>query len=111
MMGLLITAMIFYSIFDAREIHLRLAQGLEVEDKGIVDTRTWRFDWNNRYVGYALVAIGVLALFNTFVDDALRLLVDMRLYQQAASAIRGMMMGAMAIAAGFWLLRRNGAAR
>jgi hypothetical protein len=109
--GLLIPAMIFYSIFDAREIHLQMAQGLEVADKGIVDIRTWRFDWNNRYIGYALVVVGVLALFNTFIDDALRLLVDMQFYQQAANAIRGMMMGALAIAAGFWLLRRNGAAR
>lgn len=109
--GLLIPAMIFYSIFDAREIHLRMAQGLEVEDKGIVDVRTWRFDWNNRYIGYALVAIGALVLFNTFVEDALLLLVGRQFYSEAASAIRGMAMGALAIGAGFWLLRRNDAAR
>jgi hypothetical protein len=107
MIGFWIPGMIFFSIFDAREVHLRIAQGLEVEDKGIVDTRTWRFDWNNRYVGYALVAIGALALYNSLVEDALRVFLDPNVYYQVARAIRGVTMGVLAIGAGLWLLRRN----
>lgn len=106
-MGFFIAGMVFFSIFDAREIHLRMQQGLEVEDRGIVETKGVRVDWSNRYVGYALVAIGALALYNTFIDHALALIVSRSVLYTIKSTVRGMTIGGLAIAAGFWLLQRN----
>jgi hypothetical protein len=108
LLGFFIPAMIFFSIFDAREAYIRQSQGLEVEDKGFVDTKTLKLEWNNRWIGYLLVGVGVLALFNVLMNDMLRfIIVDPYRYAQLVQAIRGSFAGLLAIGGGLWLLRRN----
>lgn len=108
LLGFFIPAMIFFSIFDAREAYIRMAQGLEVEDKGFVDTKTLKLEWNNRWVGYALVGIGALALFNVVMNDMLRLIfTDYAQYARVVQMIRGTLVGCLAIGGGLYLLRRN----
>lgn len=108
LLGFFIPAGIFYSIFDAREAHLRLAQGLEVEDKGFVDPKTMQMQWDNRYLGYILVGIGALVLFNTLTEDILRAVVrDWEMYRALSQAMRGTVLGGLAVAAGVYLLQRN----
>jgi hypothetical protein len=106
LLGVWIPLAIFYSVFDAREAHLRLAQGLEVEDKGFVDPKTLQLQWNHRYVAYVLVGIGALILFNTLTEDVLRVLMPYN-YGTVARALRGTVMGGLAIWAGVYLLQRN----
>jgi len=107
--GFFIAALVFLSIFDAREAHLRLEQGLEVEDKGFVDIKNMRFEWRSRYIGYGLVAIGVLGLYNTLVHDTLRLVCgyNSRVCSDLANSIDGILLGGLAVAAGVWLLKRS----
>jgi len=107
LIGFWIPAGIFFSIFDAREVHLRMAQGLEVEDKGFVDPNTLKMQWRPQYVGYILIGIGVLVLFNVMMEDLLRLLVPSHLWYRVSEAIRGSILGIGAIAGGLWMLRRN----
>lgn len=103
-----IFAMIFFSIFDAREAYLRLEQGLEVEDKGFVDLKTWKLEWNSRYVGYGLMGLGALALYNTLMRDFLRLLFGRtQFYYDLVSTLNGVILGAAAVAVGLYLLRRD----
>ncbi|HYG56823.1 MAG TPA: hypothetical protein VD902_01955, partial [Symbiobacteriaceae bacterium] len=85
-----------------------MGQGLEVEDKGFVDPATLKMQWRPQYVGYILIAAGVLVLFNILVDDLLRLLIpDFSMWLQVSRAIRGSVLGIGAIAVGLWMLRRN----
>jgi hypothetical protein len=105
--GFFAAAMIFFSIFDAREADIRRSQGLEVEDKGFVDIKNLKLEWNSRWIGYALIGFGALALFNVLIDDLLRIFLDSRVYYQAVQAIKGSLAGILAIAGGVWLLRRN----
>lgn len=108
LLGFFIPASIFFSIFDAREAHIRQSQGLEVEDKAFVDIKTWQFQWDNRYVGYGLVGLGCLALYRVIVQEILRIFItDMWMLQRVTSAVNGLVLGVAAIAAGLWLLRRN----
>lgn len=108
--GFLVAAAIFFSIFDAREAHLRMQQGLEVPDKGFVDVKQIQLQWNPRYVGYALIGVGVLVLYNTTVSDLLRLLFPSN-YRLMESVIRGLTLGGVAIGAGVWMLMRGGDAQ
>lgn len=103
LLGLYIPALIFFSIFDAREAHLRMEQGLEVEDKGFVDLRNMRIDLNQRYIAYGLIGIGALALWRTLVWDIIQFF-----SYRLAQAANGLFVGAVAVAAGIWMLRRNG---
>lgn len=102
-LGLYIPAVIFFSIFDAREIHLRLAQGLEVEDRGFVDLKTLPVEWNQRHIGIGLVVIGGLALWRAITQQFLYIFFDWRVREM----VNGMTLGVLAIAAGIWLLKRN----
>lgn len=106
LLGFFIPAGIFYSVFDAREANLRMNQGLEVEDRGFVDPKNLNLQWNNRYIGYALVVIGGLLLFNTVTNDLVEALFPERFWL-ITRAMRGAMMGALAIAAGVYLLQRH----
>lgn len=105
LLGFYIPAAIFFSIFDAREAHLRMEQGLDVEDKGFFDLQKLQtqMQWHPRYVGYGLIVLGAIAIFNIMVNDVLGLLGLSRL----ASSIRGLALGGLAIGAGVWMLRRN----
>lgn len=105
-LGLYIPAVIFFSIFDAREAHMRMAQGLEVEDKGFIETKDVRLQFQPRYVGYGLVGVGVLALYRVLVNDLFRFFFDDR-YWQVREAVNGMTLGLLAIAGGLYLLKRN----
>lgn len=105
--GLFIAGMVFLSVFDAREAHLRIQQGLEVEDKGFVDIRTLRFTWNSRYIGYGLVGLGALALYRTFIYDTVRLFINDSRYYQLLNSLNQSIFGLAAVAAGIWLLRKN----
>jgi hypothetical protein len=106
-LGFFIPAMIFFSIFDAREAHLRMAQGLEVEDKGLIDPKTLKMQWDQKYIGYILIGIGALVMFNSVVRDLLRAILPSQYYWAISQAIRGAVTGALAIGAGFWLLLRR----
>lgn len=105
--GFLVAALIFVSIFDAREAHLRMAQGLEVEDKAFVDLKTMQPNWNSRYTGYALIAVGAIALYNAVMRDLLVLLIPYGRYKEIYNAINGSLIGLLAIAGGLWMLRRG----
>lgn len=108
LLGFFIPAMVFFSIFDAREAYIRQAQGLEVEDKVFVDTKTLKLEWNNRWIGYALVGVGALALFNVLTNDLLRLAFpNYSDYVHVVQMFRGSLVGILAIGGGLWLLRRN----
>ncbi|MFZ5815723.1 MAG: hypothetical protein ACOY93_10535 [Bacillota bacterium] len=106
LLGFYIPAAIFFSIFDAREVHLRIAQGLEVEDKGFVDLKAIPLEWNQRYIGYGLVGLGALALWRALMNDLLYLIFDSRWYR-VRDIINGTTLGLVAILAGLWLLKRN----
>lgn len=106
LVGFFIPGMIFYSLFDAREIHLRMEQGLEVEDKGLVDMTTLRLRWSDRYIAYILIGVGALALYNTLVSDLLTMLFPDRAWRMA-QVVRGMTAGALSLGAGLWLLRKD----
>ncbi len=93
-----VCATIAFSVFDAREAHLRMEQGLEVEDKEFVDLRKLKAQWDNRYVGYILIALGVLFLYNTFLD---------LLPYEIRQAARGFSLGLLALGAGVWMLLRD----
>lgn len=104
----LVMGMVFLSIFDAREIHLRLSQGIEVEDKGFIDLKTFRMEFSTKYIGYGLIAFGGVALYNTFLRDLLRVFVrDYSLYSTMVRAMNGVLLGGLAIAAGLYLLKKG----
>jgi len=103
-LGLYVPAVIFFSIFDAREVHMRLAQGLEVEDKGFVDLKAMPLEWNQKYIGYGLLGIGILGVYRVLLDDILGIFFDYRL----RDAVNGLTLGVVAIAVGVWLLKRDG---
>lgn len=108
LVGFFVAAMIFFSIFDAREAYIRQEQGLEVEDKGFVDIKHLKLEWNARWIGYILIGIGVIALFNVMVDDVLRVIFrNSQVYYEVVRAIKGSIAGLLAIAGGVYLLRRN----
>lgn len=92
-----------YSIFDAREAHLRIVQGLEVRDQLLFD---WKFNWNNKWVAYALVGFGLLLLYRSLVHDLLSyLLSSLRIYGGVIDSLDNAMLGVLSLAAGAWLLR------
>ncbi|MEW8978751.1 MAG: hypothetical protein AB2385_10125 [Symbiobacterium sp.] len=103
LLALYIPGAIFFSIFDAREIHLRIRQGLDVEDRGFVDVRALLAHWNQRQVGIALIAIGALALWRVLTVDLLRML---GLYH-VQRFVNGLALGVLALGAGIWLLWRQ----
>lgn len=110
--GFFVIAMVFISVFDSREAALRIHQGLEVEDKGFVDLKTWKFEkmaWNSTYIGYGLIGIGGLALYKTLVNDFLRLMFgyNFAFYRDLVSTINGVVLGSVAVGVGVWLLRRG----
>lgn len=109
LLGFWIPASVFLSIFDAREAHLRLEQGLEVEDKAIVDLRNFTLSpqWNPRYVGYALIGVGALVLYDTVLKDFLYIVIDRSIYSDVVETIQGITMGALAILGGVWMIRRS----
>ncbi|HEY8347189.1 MAG TPA: hypothetical protein VIL07_07920 [Symbiobacteriaceae bacterium] len=105
--GLFIPVMIFYSVFEAREIHLRLRQGLEVEDKGLVDLSVLRQRWHPRYTAYLLIGLGALVLYNAVVLDLAVLLFPEGRADEVVETVRGLTVGVVALGAGIWLLRRG----
>lgn len=108
LVGFFVAAMIFFSIFDAREAYIRQAQGLEVEDKGFVDTKHLKLEWNARWIGYILIGMGVIALFEVMVYDVLRLIFrDSQIFYEVVRAVKGSIAGLLAIGGGLYLLRRN----
>lgn len=92
---------VMFSIFDAREAHLRQAQGLEVPDLGLVALRE---QWNPRWTSYALIGAGALLLFNTLLYDLLRFVLP---HWRLVEVIKGSTLGLVAIWAGFRLLRAH----
>ncbi|HEY3365013.1 MAG TPA: B-box zinc finger protein [Symbiobacteriaceae bacterium] len=106
--GLFIAGLVFFSIFDAREAHLRIQQGLEAEDRGFVDVKTWRLEFSSRYIGYGLVALGVLAMYRILMDDVLAMMFgNSAQYYHMVNVINGAVLGVLAIGGGLWLLGKN----
>lgn len=93
-----------YSIFDAREAHLRILQGAEVPDRFLFDLRI-RF--NQKWIAYGLIGLGLLALYNTFVSDILATFMHYGPYYYAlVSASRSILFGGACLGVGIWMLRR-----
>lgn len=106
LLGLYIPAAIFFSIFDAREVHLRIAQGLEVEDKGFIDMKAVPMQWNQKHIGYGFVIVGGLALWRVLLNDLLKVIFRENWYQ-VREAFNGVTLGVVAILIGIWLLKKN----
>jgi len=106
---LFVFSMVFLSIFDAREMHLRMDQGISVEDKGFIDLKTFRFDlaWNSKYIGYGLIGVGAIALYNTILRDVVRLLVPFQIYSGIIRSANGLLIGCLTIGLGVYLLRKG----
>ncbi len=107
LLGLYIPAAICFSIFDAREIHLRLNQGLDVEDRGFVDLKALPHQFGRREAGIALVAVGALALWRVITTDVLEWIFGPR-YWEVQRAVNGFTLGILAVGLGVWLLVRPG---
>jgi len=103
LLGLYIPAAIFFSIFDAREIHLRLSQGLDVEDRGFVDIKAVPFQWNQRHLAIGLIAVGGLSLWRVLMTDLLEWLFG----QDLQRVLSGVTFGLLAVGLGIWLLARQ----
>ena len=106
LLGLYIPAAIFFSIFDAREIHLRLSQGLEVEDRGFFDVKALPQRFSERQAGIALVVLGALALWRVITTDLLEWMFGAG-YTQVQRVVNGITFGALAVGLGVWLLVRQ----
>lgn len=106
LLPLYIAAAIFFSIFDAREAHLRMAQGLEVPDQGFVDLKNLSTRVGHREIGWGLIILGALALWRVVSYELARLIWVNRWWEVRA-ALNGMALGIVFVAAGIWLLRRN----
>ncbi|OTA40575.1 MAG: hypothetical protein A6D92_15670 [Symbiobacterium thermophilum] len=106
LLGLYIPAAIFFSIFDAREIHLRLSQGLEVEDRGFFDVQALPQRFGQRQAGIALIVVGALALWRVLTTDLLRWIFGAN-YFLVQRTLNGFTFGALALALGVWLLMRQ----
>jgi|GEM_PF-1548075 len=103
---LFLPAMVFFSLFDAREMHLRLLQEHEVADQGLVDLGALRDRWNPRYTAYVLIAGGALALYNVVVLQLIPLLFPLHA-RLVAEVVRGVTLGLAALICGIVLLRRG----
>jgi len=106
LLPLYIPAAIFFSIFDARETHLRMAQGLEVIDRGFIDLRNPPIQLGQKEIGYGLIIIGALALWRVVTTDLTQLWWPDR-WWEVQNALNGVALGIAFVAAGVWLLRRN----
>lgn len=106
LLPLYIPAAIFFSIFDARETHLRLAQGLDVVDRGFIDLKNPPVQLGQKEIGYGLIIIGALALWRVVTNDLAQLWWPDR-WWEARQAMNGVTLGILAIGAGVWMLRRN----
>lgn len=91
--------LVAFSVFDAREAHLRFEQGAEVPDKVLVDVSGVQF--NQKWIAYGLIGIGSLALFQTFMNHVLVMIIP-----QIVNAFRSSLLGLACIGAGLWLLRQ-----
>jgi len=103
---LFVPAMVFFSLFDAREMHLRLLQDHEVADQGLVDLGALRDRWNSRCTAYVLIGGGALALYNVVVLHLIPLLFPANA-RLVAEVVRGITLGLAALISGILLLRRG----
>lgn len=101
-----ITGVVFYSIFDAREAHLRMRAGENVPDVLLVN---WGIFTTQRWVAYALVGLGVLGIYRALMHELLGWASVLQIPQfwRLVRAFEGSLMGALAILAGLWMLRRG----
>lgn len=99
--GPLITfGFIFYSIFDARELALRQAEGERVEDRPLVDLR--QLPQHREKLGYGLIALGALGVYRMLSQ------IIERIRPELSRPMDYMTFGLLAIAAGVYLLRKPG---
>lgn len=62
LMALVVPVVVFYSVFDTQQIVKNLNEGMEVEDKQLFDIK--KIPFNQSWIGYTLIFIGVMALLN-----------------------------------------------
>jgi len=99
-----IGGVVCYSIFDAREAHLRILQGGEVPDKLLFDLN---FHFNQKWIAYGLIVVGLIALYNTLMNDILSTFMRYGPYYYAlVHASRSILFGAACLGVGAWMLRR-----
>jgi hypothetical protein len=65
LLPLVIPVLLFYSIFDTLQLAGQMRDGSPVEDKPLLELGG-HHRWQN-FLGYALVALGLLALLNNFM--------------------------------------------
>jgi len=63
LVGFAVPLLIFYSIFDTRQIIRRINHGMAVEDRELFDWGTW--ESKGGIIGGALIVVGLLALLNS----------------------------------------------
>jgi len=61
-MSLIVPVVIFYSIFDAQQLAKNINSGKPVEDEPFLDIKA--FSFSQKWIGYALIVAGLLALMN-----------------------------------------------
>lgn len=98
-----ISGVVFYSVFDAREAHLRMRGGESVPDVLLVN---WGIFRTQRWVAYGLVGLGVVGIYRTLVNELLNWT---RYYipgfGNVIRAFEGSVVGIVAILIGLWMLR------
>ncbi len=63
LMSLVVPVVVFYSIFDTQQLAKKINEGIPVEDAPFWDLSTIPF--NQKWIGYALIVIGFLAMMNS----------------------------------------------
>lgn len=93
-MALVAPVVIFYTIFDTQQMIKDINAGLPVEDEQLFEFK--KLSITQSWIGYALVAIGVLALLNNFMP-----------YFPVWHAVRNMLPSLVIIGIGVGILNKN----
>lgn len=102
-----IVGTVFYSIFDAREAHLRMRVGENVPDVLLVN---WGIFTTQRWIAYGLVGLGILGIYRALTYEFLTWAARHQfpdVWRGMIRAFEGSLVGALAILLGLWMLRRG----
>lgn len=94
-MALVMPVVMFYSIFDTQQLVKEINFGEKVEDRQLFDFRAIPF--NQSWIGYGLILVGVLALLNGILPS----------YFPILRFVRSVMPALLIIGTGILILYRN----
>lgn len=94
-MALVVPVVMFYSIFDTQQLVKNMNSGEQIEDRPLFDLKAITF--NQSWIGYGLIVIGLLALLNGVLPRYLPIL----------GFIRSIMPPILIIGTGLLILYRN----